>query len=94
MHARPLSVDNGDGLDVDDALMARLELARAMQAAAALRPLCDSLDAHPLATLRALAALVHTPNALLTYDELFGTGADMDDRRPTSEALGRWGYDR
>ena len=48
----------------DDRLMARLELARAMQAAAALRPLCDSLEAQTVETLQTLAALVHTPHSI------------------------------
>ena len=44
-----------------DALTMRIELARSMQPVIVLRPLCDSLDAHPVEALGALAALVHSP---------------------------------
>ena len=40
----------------------RIELARRMQSTETLRPLCDALHTHPLATLHALSTLVHTPS--------------------------------
>ena len=62
-----------------DVLMVRLELARAMQAGAALRPLCDSLDAHAVATLWTLAALVHTPAESTAYVRVSSQGESARD---------------
>ena len=60
-HSSADAVVGNAATPLHDALTLRIELARSMQAAAALRPLCDCLDAHPAATLAALSALVHTP---------------------------------